>query len=181
MKALQFEAPKQIKRLEIPEPDAPGAGEVLVKVHRVGICGTSLGSCYAFLASAHDERLAVNVFNHCSTYFADVVWEGLSTRHIRESLEPEVTLEQLRHVWDVISPPHYLERYAKLPKKTLFIYAKYDTTFPLRFSEQVIQAAQEHKMWHKKVVLPCGHYTLGETPFKFMAGYNIISFLKKHL
>lgn len=42
MKALQFEAPKQIKRLEIPEPDAPGAGEVLVKVHRVGICGTDI-------------------------------------------------------------------------------------------------------------------------------------------
>jgi hypothetical protein len=33
----------------------------------LGIVGTSLGSCYGFLASAHDERIRVYVFNHCST------------------------------------------------------------------------------------------------------------------
>lgn len=148
---------------------------------RIGLVGTSLGSCYAFLASTYDPRLQVNVFNHCSTYFADVVWEGLSTRHIRQGFLNHITLHQLRDVWRVISPPFHFERYASMGKKPLFMYARYDTTFPLRFSEQVIQAAQEHKMWHKKVVLPCGHYTLGETPFKFMAGYNIISFLKRHL
>jgi dienelactone hydrolase len=148
---------------------------------RVGIVGTSLGSCYAFLASAHDPRIAVNVFNHCSTNFADVVWEGLSTRHIRQSLEPEVTLERLRGVWNVISPPHYIERYSKLTKKTLFIYARYDTTFPLHFSEQVIAKARELKMDHKAVVLPCGHYTVGETPFKFIDGFHICNFLKRNL
>ncbi|MGH9531514.1 MAG: alpha/beta hydrolase family protein, partial [Terriglobales bacterium] len=46
---------------------------------QLGIVGTSLGSCYAFLASAHDPRLRVNVFNHASTYFADVVWNGQTT------------------------------------------------------------------------------------------------------
>ncbi len=147
----------------------------------IGIVGTSLGSCYAFLASTYDSRLKVNVFNHCSTYFADVVWEGLSTRHIREGFLNHITLHELRDVWRVISPPFHFERYAQGGKKPLFMYARYDTTFPLRFSEQVIAAAKEHKMWHKAVVLPCGHYTLGETPFKFMAGYNIISFLKRHL
>jgi dienelactone hydrolase len=148
---------------------------------RIGVVGTSLGSCYAFLASTHDPRIAVNVYNHCSTYFADVVWEGLSSQHIRQSLEPAVTLEQLRDAWMVISPPHYIERYAKLKKKSLFLYARYDTTFPVRFSEQVIARARELKLDHKAVVLPCGHYTLGETPFKFLAGYHICSFLKRHL
>jgi dienelactone hydrolase len=148
---------------------------------RIGIVGTSLGSCYAFLASTHDPRLEVNVYNHCSTYFADVVWEGLSTQHIRQSLEPEVTLEQLRDAWMVISPPHYIERYAKLKKKSLFIYARYDTTFPVHFSEQVIAKARELKMDHKAVVLPCGHYTVGEAPFKFLDGYHICNFLKRNL
>jgi dienelactone hydrolase len=147
----------------------------------IGLVGTSLGSCYAFLAAAHDPRLKVNVFNHCSTYFADVVWEGLSTQHIRQSLEGAVSLEQLREAWSVISPPFYFERYARMEKKPLFMYARYDTTFPVRFSEQVVQAARQAKMWHKAVVLPCGHYTLGESPFKFLAGYHIVSFLKKHL
>jgi dienelactone hydrolase len=147
----------------------------------IGICGTSLGSCYAFLASTHDPRLKVNVYNHCSTYFADVVWEGLSTQHIRQSLETQVSIEELREAWKAISPPHYIDRYATLGKKTLFIYAKYDTTFPVRFSEQVIEKARELGFEHKVVVLPCGHYTLGETPFKFMDGYHICNFLKRNL
>jgi hypothetical protein len=149
--------------------------------HSVGIVGTSLGSCYAFLASAHDARLKVNVFNHCSTYFADVVWEGLSSRHIRQSLEDAVTLEQLRDVWSVISPPHYIERYAALSKKTLFIYALYDTTFPVRFSAQVLERARELGLDHKAVALPCGHYTVGKSPFKFLDGYHICNYLKRNL
>jgi dienelactone hydrolase len=148
---------------------------------RVGLVGTSLGSCYAFLASSHDPRIEVNVFNHCSTYFADVVWEGLSSQHIRESFETAITLEQLREAWKVISPPHYIDRYATLKKKTLFIYARYDTTFPLHFSEQVIAKARELGLDHKAVMLPCGHYTTGEAPFKYLDGYHICSFLKRNL
>ncbi len=147
----------------------------------IGIVGTSLGSCYAYLASVHDPRLKVNVFAHCSTYVADVVWEGLSTQHIRQGLETAVTLEQLRDAWDVISPPNYVERYAKMGKKPLFLYARYDTTFPTRFSEQVIAKARELGFEHRVVALPCGHYSLGETPFKFMAGYHIVNHLKRNL
>ncbi len=139
---------------------------------RVGICGTSLGSCYAFLASTHDPRLEVNVFNHCSTYFADVVWEGLSSAHIRESLEGALTLDQLRDAWKAISPPYYIERYATLKKKSMFIVARYDTTFPWRFSQEVIDKARELKLDHQSVVLPCGHYTPGKTPFKFLDVYH---------
>jgi hypothetical protein len=29
--------------------------------------------------------------------------------------------------------------------------------------------------------LPCGHYTTGETPFKFIDGYHIVKFLVKNL
>lgn len=43
MKALSLEAPKQWKRLDIPEPAKVGPGEALVRVHQVGICGTDLG------------------------------------------------------------------------------------------------------------------------------------------
>lgn len=40
MKAIQLEAPKKFRTLDIPEPPAPGPGEAVVRVHRVGICGT---------------------------------------------------------------------------------------------------------------------------------------------
>ena len=147
----------------------------------LGIVGTSLGSCYAFLASAHDSRIGVNVFNHCSTYFADVVWEGLSTRHIREGMELATDLETLRKLWLCISPPSYWTLYEGRHKKSKFIYTQYDTTFPVHLSRQVIEGAKAHQWRHEVSVLPCGHYTMGEFPFKFITGYEICSFLKRHL
>ncbi len=147
----------------------------------IGLVGTSLGSCYGYLASAHDTRFRVNVYNHCSTYFADVVWIGLSTRHIRQGLEQHIDLDRLRQAWLAISPPVYWERYGGLKKKSLFIYARYDTTFPPHLSEQVVAQARESKLDHKSVVLPCGHYTLGEWPFKFIDGYHICNFLLRNL
>jgi len=146
---------------------------------RLGAVGTSLGSCYAFLASAHDERLRVNVFNHCSMYFADVVWEGLSSRHIRASLEGAIDLPTLRKLWLCISPPSYWKLFTN--KRSKFIYTRYDTTFPLHLSKQVIAGAQAHAWDHEVAVLPCGHYTMGEFPFKYMTGYQICTFLRRQL
>lgn len=149
----------------------------------LGIVGTSLGSCYAFLASAHDPRIRVNVFNHCSTQFGDVVWSGLSTKHIRKGFEGEITMDRLRRVWDCISPIHYMDLYAStpVPKKSFFLYATYDTTFPLHLSQDIVEQIRRRGVDHKLVVMPCGHYTLGEAPFKFAAGYHICSFLKRNL
>jgi len=149
--------------------------------HDIGIVGTSLGSCYAFLASAHDDRLRVNVFNHCSTYVADVVWEGLSTRHIRDGLAGAVQLDTLRKLWLCISPPSYWHLFNGKKKRSKFIYTRYDTTFPLHLSRQVIEGARKHDWHHEVSVLPCGHYTMGEFPFKFITGYEICSFLKRNL
>lgn len=43
MKAIQLEAPGRFAVVDVPEPAAPDAGEVLVRVHRVGVCGTDVG------------------------------------------------------------------------------------------------------------------------------------------
>ncbi len=42
MKAIQLEQPKHFRAMQISEPAAPGPGEALLRVHRVGICGTDL-------------------------------------------------------------------------------------------------------------------------------------------
>ncbi len=148
---------------------------------RIGIVGTSLGSCYAFLASALDSRLKVNVFNHCSSFFADVVWTGLSTVHIRQSIEGEIDLDSLRSCWDAISPVHYLDEYGAVPKKSKFIYTTYDTTFLPEYSKDIVRRIGEKKIPHEVVVLPCGHYTLGESPFKYLVGWHICSYFKTKL
>ncbi|HAV63049.1 MAG TPA: L-iditol 2-dehydrogenase, partial [Verrucomicrobiales bacterium] len=43
MKALQLAEPKRWTTVDIPEPQSPGPGEALLRVHRIGICGTDIG------------------------------------------------------------------------------------------------------------------------------------------
>jgi 2-desacetyl-2-hydroxyethyl bacteriochlorophyllide A dehydrogenase len=42
MKAIQLEKPEHFRLIDVPEPPAPGPGDAVVKIHRVGICGTDL-------------------------------------------------------------------------------------------------------------------------------------------
>jgi len=148
----------------------------------VGVLGTSLGSCYAFLAAAHDARIKACAFNHASTYVADVTWTGQSTRHVREGLERDgLTLEGLRQAWLCISPMAYFKKFARYPKKCLMIYAKYDLTFIPELSLQAVDAFHAHGIDLKTAVLPCGHYTTGETPFKYMDAWHMVRFLSKNL
>src|SRR6266849_7921683 len=146
--------------------------------NRLGIVGTSLGSCYAFIATAHDPRISVAAFNHASTYVADVVWHGQSTRHVREGLETSIQLDDLRQVWRAVSPMVYFDKFSRWPRKSLIIYARYDLTFLPGLSEQVVAEFVRHHLDHKVVVLPCGHYTMGETPFKYMDGWQLANFLR---
>jgi pimeloyl-ACP methyl ester carboxylesterase len=144
---------------------------------KLGIVGTSLGSCYAFLAAAHDPRIQVAAFNHASTYFADVVWHGQSTRHIRQGLDAYIDLERLRGLWAAISPMSYFQQFARWPRQSLIIYAKYDLTFLPEFSREVIAQFRQYNLEHKVAVLPCGHYSTGEAPYKYLDGWYLASFL----
>jgi hypothetical protein len=148
----------------------------------IGIMGTSIGSCTAFLAFTHDERIDTGVFNHVSGYVADVVWHGLSTRHVRAGFGDALTLEELREYWLPISPFPFIPRLLKMRQRPLrFISARYDLTFPLNLSRDVIAEARRHDIPLDVAWLPCGHYTLGETPWKYLDGWKIAAFLKKHL
>jgi dienelactone hydrolase len=148
-----------------------------------GVLGTSLGSCYAFLASAHDARLRVNAFNHASTAFGDVVWAGQSTRHIRKAVEQAgLTQERLRAIWSAISPVSYWDKFASQKsggprKRVLLVYADYDLTFPREYSLQVVEAFRRHGINFEQRVLPCGHYTTGEFPFNYLDGWHLGSFV----
>jgi alcohol dehydrogenase len=42
MKAIRLEEPKHFEYVDIADPGAPGPGQVLVKTHRMGVCGTDL-------------------------------------------------------------------------------------------------------------------------------------------
>ncbi len=153
-----------------------------------GVLGTSLGSCYAFIASAHDARLRVNAFNHASTWVGEVVWTGQSTRHVRAACEQAgLTQQDLRMLWSGVSPMAYMDRFAGItprqkasgwPKKRVrVIYAPYDLTFLREFSEDVLREFRSRGVDFDAKMLPCGHYTTGETPYKYIDGWYLGSFV----
>jgi dienelactone hydrolase len=145
-----------------------------------GVLGTSLGSCYAFIAAAHDPRLKVCAFNHASTNFGDVVWTGQSTRHIRAAFEQAgLTREDVSQVFKAVSPSFYMEKFAANPKRVLVVHATYDLTFLREFSLEVLASFRKHSVDFVSKVLPCGHYTTGETPYKFLDGWYLGTFVHR--
>jgi len=97
-------------------------------------------------------------------------------------MEGHIDLDGLRECWMAISPVNTMSKFAAhKAKKSKFIYTTYDTTFLPELSEDTISHLRSHRIDHQVAVLPCGHYTMGETPFKFLDGYHICSFLKKWL
>jgi hypothetical protein len=143
-----------------------------------GVLGTSLGSCYAFIAAAHDARLQVCAFNHASTQFGDVVWTGQSTRHIRAAFEDAgLSQEAVRAVFRAVSPTSYMDLFAAHSKRVLVVHATYDLTFLEEFSLDVLKNFDRLGVDYVSKVLPCGHYTTGETPYKYMDGWYLGSFV----
>ncbi len=148
---------------------------------KIAILGTSIGSCVANITMAHDDRLKVSVQNHVSPYFADVVWTGISTRHVRAGLEGHISLEDLRQIWLPISPKTYLKKLASTGQKSLLVHALYDHSFLPYLSQQILQDFQDLGLPHSVFTLYCGHYTSGELPFSFILGYAMCNYLRKNL
>jgi hypothetical protein len=145
----------------------------------IGILGTSLGSCLSMLTAAHEPLVRAAALNHISPYFADVVWSGLSTQHVRQGLDGHVELERLRRIWMPISPHPYLA--GVRGKRLLLVYALYDLTFPVELSRRLVNEFRAQAIPHEVAVLPCGHYSTGVAPFNLMDGLTLARFLGRSL
>jgi len=146
---------------------------------RIGILGSSLGSCLALLTTAHEPLIRAQALNHISPYFADVVWRGLSTRHVRQGLDGHIDLDLLRSLWSPISPQLYLERLRG--RQTLLVYARYDLTFPVDLSKNLVESFRAAAIPHDVTSLRCGHYSIGKAPFKYVDGWVLTKFLRTAL
>ena len=84
----------------------------------------------------------------------------------------------MRELWAAVSPCSYYPKFAGREaggpgKKVLMVYANYDLTFPKEYSLQVLDAFRHYGVNFEPRVLPCGHYTTGETPYKFIDGWYL--------
>lgn len=148
---------------------------------RLGILGTSIGSSVGYITLCHDPAVVAGGFFHVSTYFADVVCQGMTTTHVWESLRHHVAPEELRELWAPISPVPYVERGMGAGKKSFMVYGKYDPTFLPELTEQMLTALCRHGAAPRTLALHCGHYSLELPPFGYFAGYKMLSFFRSAL
>src|SRR6185436_19739326 len=93
---------------------------------RFSVVGASLGSCIAGLTGLFDPRVGASALLLTAGNFADVVWTGRATRHIREALQPAMTLEELRAIWSIISLDSFVDRFRKPDHRLLLLSAARD-------------------------------------------------------
>ena len=144
---------------------------------RLGLLGTSIGSCLAFLTLAHEPALRAAAFLHVSTYFGDVVAAGLTTTNVWEALHQDFSLEEVRHFWSPISPYPYVARLAGTRKKVLAISGRYDPTFPNELTQEFLAEMKQKGVPYESLSLLCGHYSMGVAPFSYAVGYRFGTFL----
>jgi hypothetical protein len=89
-----------------------------------------------------------------------------------------LTQDRVRALWAAASPCYYYDKFASSEaggpqKQVLMVYADYDLTFPKEYSLQVVDAFRRVGLNFEARVLPCGHYTTGETPYKYIDGWYL--------
>jgi Prolyl oligopeptidase family len=149
--------------------------------HRLGIVGTSVGSSIAFITMCHEPALRAGAFLHVATHFGDVVASGLTTMNVWESLQSKVSHEELRRYWSPISPFSYIPKLEGSGKKVLAISGCYDPTFWPEFTNAFLDEVQRDGLELETLALPCGHYSLGVAPFKYVVGFRLGTFLFQSL
>ena len=150
-----------------------------IGTERIGVMGSSIGSCVSWLAFIHDPRLEAGVFNMVSSWFGDVVWRAITTSHVRAALEPHLTADEVREAWLSISPSAHTGRLPAVRRRALLISASYDLTFLPDLTEIFVRDVEQNGVPADKRYLPCGHYTIGRSPFKFLDAWHIVNFFRR--
>src|SRR5882724_3358368 len=147
----------------------------------IGILGTSIGSSVGYITLMHDEAVKAGGFFHFSTYYADVVSQGMTTNHVWEGLRNHVTVEELREYWSPISPMPFVEKGMGADRNSLLIHGKYDPTMLPELSNQMLDALRRNGAKPRDIQLHCGHYSLELAPFSYIAGYKMLTYLRSSL
>jgi hypothetical protein len=148
---------------------------------RLGIIGTSIGSSIAYITMCHEPALRAGAFLHVSTYFGEVVANGLTTMNVWASIKARLTRDEAAYYWSPISPMPYVSRLKGTGRKILAISGHYDPTFWPEFSNLFLDTMRQNGVPFESLWLPCGHYSLGVAPFKYIVGYRFGTFLAHSL
>jgi hypothetical protein len=135
----------------------------------LGVVGVSIGSSIASIVAALDFRVRAAALLLMADNFAEVVWTGSATRHVKKSLERKFSLDDVRSAWAIISPSTYASRLAKRINKLLIVSGSLDSVFLPELTKRYVDRVQSFGLYPTWVRLGCGHYTLSLPPYSLIA------------
>jgi alpha/beta hydrolase family protein len=128
---------------------------------RIGIVGVSIGASIASIVAALDARVRAAALLLMADDFADVVWTGSATRHVRASLEQRFTRDDVRAAWSVISPAAHAARLSARLDRLLIVSGELDTVFLPELTRNYVERLRSLGLCPAWTRYDCGHYTLG--------------------
>ena len=131
----------------------------------ISLIGVSLGSCVGSLVTMIEPRLHRSALLLTGGDFAETVWTGRATCHIRAEIEPHVTLDQLREIWSIISPSRFVSRYRPRSGRLMIVSGSRDEVVRFNVATSFVEALRRAGIAVRWMVLPCGHYSLTLKPF----------------
>ncbi|NTI26692.1 dienelactone hydrolase-related enzyme [Rhizobium rhizogenes] len=143
----------------------------------ISVLGMSLGSWVAGLIAAHEPAVSKASLFLTAGSLADMVWTGRATRSIRESLEPEIKLTDLRRAWAPLNLENYSHNLARSDLDLHVVLAKRDKVVLPELSQRFMQRLKDAGAQPSILELNCGHYSLGMPPYILLAGLSLKRFL----
>lgn len=145
----------------------------------ISVLGMSLGSWVAGLIAAHDTAVSKASLFLTAGSLADMVWTGRATRSIRDSLEPEISLTDLRRAWDPLNVENYAHLLARPNFELHVVLATRDKVVLPALSEKFMRKLAGSGVQTSILRLNCGHYSLGMPPYILVAGFSLKGFLSR--
>ncbi|MER9334775.1 dienelactone hydrolase-related enzyme [Mesorhizobium sp. M0293] len=143
----------------------------------ISVLGMSLGSWVAAIVAAHDLAVSKASLFLTAGSLADMVWTGRATRSIRDSLEPEIELTDLRRAWGPLNLENYAHSLARPDLDLHVVLAERDKVVLPELSERFMQRLKDAGARPNILELNCGHYSLAMPPYILWAGLSLKRFL----
>lgn len=145
----------------------------------ISVLGMSLGSWVAAIVAAHDLAVSKASLFLTAGSLADMVWTGRATRSIRDSLEPEIELTDLRRAWGPLNLENYAHSLARPDLDLHVVLARRDKVVLPELSERFMQRLKDAGARPNILELNCGHYSLAMPPYILLAGLSLKRLLRR--
>lgn len=143
----------------------------------ISVLGMSLGSWVAGLVAAREPAVSKAALFLTAGNLADMVWTGRATRHIRESLERELDLPDLRRAWALINLENHVTSLARPDLDLQVVLARRDAVVLPELSERLVERLLDAGARVDAIRLNCGHYSLALPPYIVAVGLRLVRFL----